>query len=178
MSLRRLSCCWESWCLRHYLRIFKYCCVGSRPNQKDWGVFAKLLTTIKIKQLPVYVNRWQHGSQVWFCNSYSLKMQRVLRKNEVHTSGAPFLAPDYSGTVIAIKIEQSVYSLCLWFQTNRAVCLFFMSMVSNHRHIRKDRLINGLYCLPCLSLCAVSGLCKKAKNASEDVALVGAHNKT
>jgi hypothetical protein len=33
------------------------------------------------------------------------------------------------------------------------------------------------FCLAC-DICIVSGLCKKAKNALEDVALVGAHNKT
>jgi len=49
------------------------------------------------------------------------------------------------------------------------LAVLFNFMSTAHRHLRKDRLINGLYCLLVCLISTASGYYKKAKNALEDV---------
>ncbi len=57
---------------------------------------------------------------------------RVLRKNKVHTYGAPIFTPDYNTTVLAAKIctnsnKHSMYIRFLWRYQNNQQSINFIS---------------------------------------------------
>ncbi len=73
-------------------------------------------------------------------------------------------------TVVFLHFVEYMLFYQAIFYMNMAILLELFRTI--HRHLRKDRLINGLCRLPCLSHQYCQWLLQKKENALEDVALV------